>query len=291
MGFSLGKVGNVITRGARGFGSAIGHAAKGEWSDAARDLGRGAKGTVNAFNPSAYVTGEGTVSGLYEDFMNSNPFGESTEDINRDYRAQVTQAMENTGDVWKQNADLLSTAMTRGDGTARTINSALDAYDAANRNITEGLGANANAGQKTQQYLNPMSNYINKNVTQQVQGSAGAALQSSGTQNAIARGVADASASQWNTANQQALSDSANNQQILGAMQNQSEKVLTNDIMPQQDVMDMQRDWADEQLKTQIQMANNQAAVRAGDKGWFGDTLDVITGIGNAAGAVTGAFK
>lgn len=283
----MSRVLNAITNPIKKAGSAVKNTVTGNFGEAWDNLKDAGSSYVDMWSTG----GKGYAEKAVDDFMDSNPFGESTEDINSDYRAQVAQAMENTGDVWKQNADLLSTAMTRGDGTARTINSALDAYDAANRNITEGLGANANAGQKTQQYLNPMSNYINKNVTQQVQGSAGAALQSSGTQNAIARGVADASASQWNTANQQALQDSANNQQILGAMQNQSEKVLTNDIMPQQDVMDMQRDWADEQLKTQIQMANNQAAVRAGDKGWFGDTLDVITGIGNAAGAVTGAFK
>lgn len=210
----------------------------------------------------------------YNLFTGNKWWGKSTEDINDEYQSNVNKALSDAEQRMNVNRDILTGAMTRDDGTKRTLGTALDTYDKANQEIAQGLKEQLNAGdqERVRGYLNPMVDYINENVTQNVQGSAGAALQSSGTQNAIAKGVADASASQWNNAFQQSMADSSNNQNVYGGMMGQAERVLTADAMPQQDLMSMNNDWNTAVLQAQTAMAGQQAATDSADEGIFGRT-------------------
>lgn len=219
-----------------------------------RSLGRKAK---NAWGDYNLINGE-------------KIYGKSTEDINKDYEKSVTKAQEAMDDVWGANRDILTGATQRADGTDRTLGSALDAYDTNARNITVGLAGEQDAAKRAQEFLNPMTDYINNQVTQNVQGSAGAALQSSGTQNAIAKGVADATANNWNSATQTALANSQGNRANLGAMQNINQQTLENDVMPQQDLMALNQDWGTQNLQTATAMAGQKASTEAADDGWLG---------------------
>lgn len=210
-------------------------------------------------------------------------YGNKSDDINKQYQETVGNATSAANDVWGENANILNRATMRDDGTQRTIGSALDAYDRNAENITRALAGERDAATRAQEFLNPMSEYIGQQVAQNVEGSAGAALQSSGTQNAIARGVADASANNWNSAVNTAMGNSANNQGVLSGMQNISQQTLENDALPQQDLLNMNQDWALTNLQTAAGMAGQTAATSAADKGVFGNLMPFAGTAVNAA--------
>lgn len=113
-------------------------------------------------------------------------------------------------------------------GNGRSLSQNLDKFDstmssAQDKTNTAGdimLGQqNAGSSDNVQQYLNPEMDMILSNTMQNMQGSAGSALQSSATNRNTASAVASKAGELWQQAYNNAMSDSQNNLQVANQYQ------------------------------------------------------------------------
>lgn len=137
------------------------------------------------------------------------------------YDEQTNQAIQRTG---------LDRAATE-----HQLDDNLDNYNLNYANRAKSLLNNASgagSADRVQDYLNPNAQRMMDNAAQQMAGRSGASLQSSAANKAMASAVADKSAEQWNTAFQQSLADSQNDQGVASGIGNLGQSVLDNNNQP-----------------------------------------------------------
>ena len=116
----------------------------------------------------------------------------------------------------------------------RDLGTNLDKYtDDVNQaqSLTWGA-ADAGDAANVRSYLNPKMDEITQQVMQNVQGGAGAALQSSATNRTASNAIANKVGEMWDTAYSQALSDSQNNQNVAQNAMTTANTNLDNQNMP-----------------------------------------------------------
>lgn len=141
----------------------------------------------------------------------------------------------------------------------RPMSSVLDAYD-MNMNDEVGAGQSNNV----QNYLNPMYQRSIRNATDQALAGAGSSLQSSAANNVVATGVANTVGNMWNTAFNQALQDSKNNQGIYGA-------TMQSNLMPSLNWAQLQSDTAGNRYTRNMDLAQAAGQVSGLNQSWFGN--------------------
>ena len=139
----------------------------------------------------------------------------------------------------------------------RSLDQVLDAYDA---NMAD--EKNAGGWQNIQEYLNPMYGRAMRNAADQALGGAGASMQSSAANAAVANAVGDQSTSMWNQAFQQALTDSQNNQSVYN-------NTMKADMMPAMNWMQLNADTAGARYDANMDLANASAATAGRSQGIF----------------------
>ena len=129
---------------------------------------------------------------------------------------------------------MFTNAQTRADGTSRGLGSNLDTYDSAMGQAGANLSGTYGAGgaDNVSKYFNPNMDQALARTMQNVQGGAGAALQSSATNRNAADAVGNQAAGMWNTAYGQAMGDAQNTQQTAMHGANLANQQLANDNMP-----------------------------------------------------------
>lgn len=139
----------------------------------------------------------------------------------------------------------------------RSLDQVLDAYDA---NMAD--EKNAGGWQNVQEYLNPMYGRAMRNAADQALGGAGASMQSSAANAAVANAVGNQSTSMWNQAFQQALTDSQNNQSVYI-------NTMKADMMPAMNWMQLNADTAGARYNANMDLANASAATAGRSQGIF----------------------
>lgn len=235
------------------------------------DIGKGAinlvtGGGYNAVNGFAKDGISGAIDNTLDFYSNPSGifkteelWGANGQDVADDYEKAVSNAEKESDKIWETDKGYLTSATTRADGTDRTIKSSLDAYDSTMNDLIAQAGNQANPTDRIDEFMNPNADWQNRQASQNVQGASGAALQSSATQNAIANQVANVASNNYNQAASTAINNANQNLSNIGSQASQAENVLTNDAMPQQDLMAMNQDWATNKLNTATQIANMQA--------------------------------
>lgn len=139
----------------------------------------------------------------------------------------------------------------------RSLGEVLDRYDA-------NMAGEQNAGDwsNVQNYLNPMYGRAMRNAADQALGGAGASMQSSAANAAVANAVGNQSTNMWNTAFQQALQDSQNNQNIYNS-------TMKADMMPAMNWMQLNADTASTRYNANMDLANASAATAGRSQGLF----------------------
>lgn len=158
---------------------------------------------------------------------------------------QLTSDMQPVYDMYQSAAN------------GRDLDTVLDQYD-SRMNGAYGAGSAANV----QNYLNPMYGRAMRNAADQSLAGAGASLQSSAANSAVANAVGNQSTQMWNQAFQQALSDSQNNQNIAN---NQ----LKADSMPALNWAQLNADTASTRYNKNMDLANAGAATAGQSRGIF----------------------
>lgn len=139
----------------------------------------------------------------------------------------------------------------------RSLDQVLDKYD-------ENMAGEQNAGgwQNVQEYMNPMYGRAMRNAADQALGGAGASMQSSAANAAVANAVGNQSTNMWNQAFQQALADSQNNQNIYN-------NTMKADMMPVMNWMQLNADTASTRYNANMDLANASAATAGQSQGIF----------------------
>lgn len=126
---------------------------------------------------------------------------------------------------------MFTTAQTRADGSSRDLGSNMDAYDTSMNSSNDLLNSTQDAGSASnvESYLNPNMDNMLAKTQQNVQGGAGAALQSSATTREAADQVSNQAGKMWDTAYNQAQTDAGNNQTVANTMATNANSQLQND--------------------------------------------------------------
>lgn len=206
-------------------------------------------------------------------------FGYSSKDILDGYEKNIDKNMQDFTDTWSSNNDILQSALTRNDGSERSIRTALDEYDAKQKQIQQNLAGQQDASLNygTDQ-MNTFQNNVAPAVGNVVAGASASRVFGTNT-NAGQQAMNNASANNWNTALNQGSTIGSLNTSALGSQANMAESKLTNDAMPQQDQLAMNQDWAGTYLQTQTGKANNRAMTEANDSGYMGNAFNLVKGV------------
>lgn len=129
---------------------------------------------------------------------------------------------------------MFTNAQQRADGTSRSLGSNLDAYDTAMGGASSAMQGTYGAGgaDNVSSYFNPKMDDVLARTMQNVQGGAGAALQSSATNRNAADAVGNAAAGMWDTAYNQAMGDAGNTQRAAMGGADLANQQLANDNAP-----------------------------------------------------------
>lgn len=159
--------------------------------------------------------------------------------------AQLSSDMQPVYDMYQQASQ------------GRDLNTVLNQYDSRMNNAYD-----AGSADNVQNYLNPMYGRAMRNAADQSLAGAGASLQSSAADAAVANAVGNQSTQMWNQAFQQALSDSQNNQNVAN---NQ----LKADSMPALNWAQLTADTASTRYNKNMDLANAGAATVGQSRGIF----------------------
>lgn len=240
----------------------------GDWGDIPGDLKEVAvDGVLGGLDVGSIVRGESPVN-------SEKLFGNDEEAINEELSEGVNDAITNAGENLESIWSGLSEAQTRtdpfGNKTERTLKSSLDKYDESSEANRQMLESQRDAGvSRRDEFLEP---------AMQGARTALANAPSSPLQPGFGHGraMANAKASQWNTATQQALDNAKFNTGAIMANQGLAQDMLDADITPQQDLMGYQTDWATDALQSQIDLAKARALVEQSDTGVLGEIGDAL---------------
>lgn len=139
----------------------------------------------------------------------------------------------------------------------RSLDSVLDQYDARMNDAYD-----AGDASNVQGYLNPMYGRAMRNAADQSLAGAGASLQSSAANSAVANAVGNQSTQMWQNAFSNALADSQNNQNVAN---NQ----LKADSMPTLNWAQLNADTASTRYNKNMDLANAGAATAGQSQGLF----------------------
>lgn len=199
-----------------------------------------------------------------------NAYGKDGTEIAQDYQDQVQSAQDVADDIWGIDKSVLEGATKRADGSDRTIASALNKYDETIDGLNKQAQEQMNAQARANEFMNPYTQYQIDQANKSIEGASGAKLQSLATQNKIANNTANMQGNAYNSAVNSALTNASQNLGNINAQSANAGNILTNDAMPQQDLIAMNNDWASEKLDTanaSAEMVAQTMANAGGDAG------------------------
>lgn len=174
-------------------------------------------------------------------------------------------------------------------GVGRSLGQNLDAYDTSMgtaQDMTQRAGGIAlgqeNAGSASDVFgnLNPMMDEMLSRTKQQMQGTAGDALQSSATSRGTAQAVAGKAGDLWQQAFQNTMDRAQNNLnvasnygQAAGQTANLAGTQLNADNAPMEDWLNLKNDVAMQRYAGNVGLTEAQGAAAGADKSLFGGLL------------------
>lgn len=148
----------------------------------------------------------------------------------------------------------------------REMNDVLDKYRGDMMQET-----NAGTSERVREFLNPMYGRAIANATDNALAGAGSSALSTAGNAAVAKGVGDTVGSMWNTAYQQAMGNSQNNQGIYG-------QVMNADMAPSLSWSQFTSDIAGSKYDADIAAANAAAKTAGQNRGWFSSLFNGVLG-------------
>lgn len=165
----------------------------------------------------------------------------------------------------------------------RTLDENLDRYEQENRiaqdrtlKDVEDIWNARNTGSRTEDFINPFSEDMQKTAVNKMQGSLGSSLQSSGGQRKMADTLNDIGNQMWDTAFQQALGDSRNRMNAAGTsakMANQYGQMANQKLdalnQPALDYLNLNNDAAMQKYAGRVALNEAAGAVAGQNKPLF----------------------